>query len=223
MKKLMVYGLSVIFIAGSVASCKKSSKGKMDNEWKASSYNMTSNSTSGGGTSTQTTINSEDGASIKRTVVTTPLGMNPITVVTNGVIDDFSYVISKDGTWSSIYNITYTTTNAPVVTIEKIENTNSGTWDFLGGVGEFKKNERIVFNTLSKNEITTTTTTNNGTPVGSPIISGDVVTYADGEMSMIYTIVESKKKELQLTAKKDKMSVMSGSSDSETSLTLVSK
>lgn len=210
MKKLFVYGLSIALIAGA-ASCKKTSKGKMANEWTVTSYsyNSTSSSSTAGSISTKETTT---GTETSETTVTTT-GSSSETKVKN--ITENLYTINKDGSWTSSSNMNWieidTLINGGgmlVISTDNIssETTISGQWDFLGGVGEFKKNERVTFNATNWNEkrsvANSTTTTINGvtsTSTGNSS-TNSTETFTDGQVSEIYTIVESKKKELQLSA-----------------------
>ena len=199
----MVYGLSVMFIAGSVASCKKSSKGKISNEWTVSAWEQTTTekTTTGGSTDTEVSTVKIDGTTVTVTSSTNGVADDPQT----GTVNALTYTISKDGTWSSVMDVTFKTTfdvggtTFTYTTNQKME--NSGTWDFLNGVSkDFKKNERVVFNTLSAK---TTTNNSSNIPGDSPSTDVDSETFAEGENSMIYVIVESKKKELQLSSEEN--------------------
>lgn len=84
-----------------------------------------------------------------------------------------------------------------ITTITSTE-TDSGTWSFIGKNKEedFKKNERVLFNTMATTRSTTTVNTignssNTSTDTGSS-------TYKLGENVTIYTVVESKPKALEL-------------------------
>lgn len=126
-------------ILGSLAleSCKKgegdpalslrSRKARFAGEWTVSAGK--GSSTSGGNTTTWV----YDGTT-ETTTYPSPLpqGTDKYTI---------SFTIEKDGTWTS----TYTDTDAnpdPVLT-------QSGTWNFTGGVGEAKNKSQVVMHTLS--------------------------------------------------------------------------
>jgi hypothetical protein len=196
MKKLFVYGLGVLFIAGSATSCGKSSKGKMDNNWKVTNWEDTRTETENNGDMTVTKTTS-DGTTIKMETTSTPSGGSPTVTTTNGTVQKLTYTIKKDGTWSQEIDVTFTSTFTGGSVSQQVQNTIEGKWDFLKGVGEFKKNERIVFNTTKETNKSTQTITIGGTP-GNPSVSASTSEYADGENSQIFVILESKGKELKM-------------------------
>lgn len=200
MKKLFVYGLSIALVAGA-ASCKKSSKGKMANEWTISSYESTITSTTtntGSPADTDVQSISSDGATLTITSSSNGTANDPVT----GTVNAFTYTIEKDGTWSSLMDITTTQTidigGTVYTATTNSKEESTGTFDFLNGVSkDFKKNERVVFNTLTSK---TTTVSSSDIPGSSSSTDVDDYTYAEGENSMIYVITESKKKSLILTS-----------------------
>jgi hypothetical protein len=196
MKKLFVYGLGVLFIAGAATSCGKSSKGKMDNSWKVTNWEDTRTETDSDGDISVTKITS-DGTIITMVQTETPNGGTPTSTTTNGTVQKLTYTISKDGTWSQEIDVTFTTTFTGGSASQNIKNTIEGKWDFLKGVGEFKKNERVVFNTTKETNTQSQVITIGGT-AGTPSVSSNTSEYADGENSQIFVIVESKGKELQM-------------------------
>ena len=78
--------------------------------------------------------------------------------------------------------------------------TTTGTWSFLGKdkSADFKRNDRVVFNTLTSASTYTDSYTVTG---GSTYTdnSSDSYSWATGENQATYVITESKKKELTLT------------------------
>lgn len=192
MKKLFVYGLSIALVAGT-ASCKKSSKGKMSNEWNLSAMSQTSSDTDANGDTSTSTMDVADGAI---TMVETDANGDATTLT--GTVTASTWTISKDGTWTRTmdFNITsYTAGGTSFDVNMTMASTDAGTWDFLGGVnGDFKKNERVVFNTTSSSSSQTIEV--GGT--SSTDTSSD--TYAEGENSEVMVIVESKGKELQMSS-----------------------
>ncbi len=219
MKKLFVYGLSIAMVAGA-ASCKKSSKGKMANEWTVSSYvdettttynDGSSSSTKTTGTETSFTTNTSQSAS----------GVT-ISGSTTGTITEYVYTIEKDGSWTSSKKTVVVDDEDPSYTETTTRTeTNEGTWDFLGGVGEFKKNERVVFNTTKASWTESSVYAITGGNSTTTNTSGSD-TYADGENSMVYLIVESKKKELQLSATGENSSSQTNASGTDTDKTTTS-
>jgi hypothetical protein len=213
MKKVILFVAGAALITGSMVSCGKSTKGKMDGEWTIDSYVSNSTNTSGGMTSSDK-VNATGGAI---TITSTSGGT---TTTETGTFSNATYTISKDGTWSSkmtvvfvqtLVGTTFTTTNSDI---------SSGTWDFLSGVGEFKKHERVVFNTLSSSS------TQVNTSGGTSTTSTNSDTYAEGENSLVYLITESKGKSLILTSTAGNTSTSgtsTSSSANSTTLTLSQK
>lgn len=219
MKKVIYSTLSVALLTAGLISCGKSSKGKMVNEWKITSMEESSTNTSASGyvskdvtTYTETTYQN-----------TTTNGSNPSTS-TDGKVITHTMTISKDGTWTmnreTSYQYTTPLTNKAHTVTRVIS--NSGTWSFVGKTkgDEFKKNERVLFNTLS----TSTTVTDKNTTDNQSTTDVYSDTYATGENPLIYTVVESKAKELQLEALGDNSSTQNTSTSkyiSSTKITMV--
>lgn len=209
MKKAFLFVAGAALVTGSMVSCGKSTKGKMDGEWNIDSYVSNSSDTWGGNTDTES-VN----ATGTTVTITSTSGGN--TDTQTGTFSNASYTIAKDGTWSNAMTVSFieniagtdvTTTNTMIA---------SGTWDFLKGIGEFKRNERVVFNTLSSTETQTTAAG------GSSTTDTDTDTYLEGENSDIYVITESKRKSLILTAEQNSTSTgsSSGSYSNTTTITL---
>lgn len=229
MKKLFIVGFSAALIAGGVSSCKKTSKGKMSNEWSVSSVNTESTRVSNSGTKTETTIVLEDGKGTKKTVSTPSTGTASTTEKT-AVVTEMTYTIEKDGTWKSFSDVTWTSTFTNSSSSDATKTTTSGTWSFLSKnkSGEFKANERVVFTTLSETEEIVSSTTVSGSTSSSTTTSSD--SFASGERAMVYTVVESKSKELQLKSESDNESSFTAGGTtnkntevSTTTMTLVQK
>jgi hypothetical protein len=215
MKKIVIYSLSVLLVAGAAISCRKTSKGKVSNEWQLDSYSQSETERNDNGDVTTTTIEADE-STITTTTVNTPNGDPTTTTTQQGTVNDFAYVINKDGTWELTMDVTFTSNDNGVSSSSNEKTVSEGTWNFLGNVEEFKRNERVVFNTTSVQTTTlssftvggqTTTTTTNSTE-----------SYANGEMSDIRLVVESKRKELQLKTESDYSytETQSGSTDTYT-------
>jgi hypothetical protein len=219
MKKVFIFGLSVALVAGSVTSCKKTSKGKLSNDWKTTSWNSTETETDAN-ESTVTTVTSTDGVAITVVSTTTPTGGTAGTPNTiNGVINDMSYTISKDGTFENNQDVTFTSTFTGGSVVSNTVTKTTGTWNFLSSnkTEEFKKNERVVFHILSEKTTDTQTITTGGS-AGTPSVSSSDNTYATGENSDIFTVVESKGKLLTLMSETNskETNTSGGSSSTET-------
>lgn len=196
MKKVLLFVAAAAFLSGSMVSCGKSSKGKMDGEWNVDSMTDTQTYTNGGSTST-------DVMTIDGTTVTQSSTSGGTTTTSTGTVNSATWTIKKDGTWERTLNVTFSGSGYSNTTVM----TSSGNWDFATGVGEFKKNERVIFSTLS--ESTTETTTVGSSSTTSTYSS----TYLDGEQSEIFVITESKSKSLSME-KKGSNTYSSGSSSS---------
>ena len=210
MKRLFILGFSAALIAGGVSSCKKTSKGKMANEWNVTSITSESTEIGSNGNKTVTTTTLADGkitdienyTNSSGTVITTKLG----------TVKEYSYTIEKDGTWKSTTDMTYTSSSSTATTVVN----TSGTWSFLSKnkTGDFKKNERVVFNILKEE------TKNNGSytvsNITTPFSNSESNAYAEGENADIFLVVESKKKELTLSKTYDETEITTNSSGSYT-------
>ncbi len=191
MKRTLFYALSVAFLTAGLVSCGKTTKGKMVNEWKVTSQTETSTSVQSNGDKQEETRTYSENA-VTRTTVYTPSIGPVMTTSQTGIVNSNDLKIDKDGTWTWTQTILYGSGNSTTLSTDE----QSGTWSFIGKTkgDEFKKNERILFNILSiKN---TTVQTSNG----SASTSTSTDTYLTGETSMIFTVKESKKDELQMEA-----------------------
>lgn len=189
MKKIAYYTLSVVFLSAAVSSCAKSSKGKMANEWKVTSFQQTETDTDSDGDKTVTTTTMTEN-SATMTTESTPNGGTTTTTSQTATVNMYEMNIEKDGTWTSTRDVTFNGTGFS----QKSTLTANGTWSFVGKTkgDDFKKNERVMFNTLSETDQTVTTIGSSSTTNSS------TNTYMTGENVMVYTIKESKKKELKL-------------------------
>lgn len=187
MKKALFFVAAAALTTGTLVSCGKTSKGKLDGEWTVDNYESVTTNTSGSNTMTETTKASGSVYS-----ETTTFGNS--TDTETGVLNSHTWSMKKDGTWERKISYTFTETVGSTTHVEKIETTESGNWDFLNGVGEFKKNERIVFNTMKSVKVTTNTIGSNTTT------TTNTDTFLDGETSAIFVVTESSKKALSLEA-----------------------
>ena len=215
MKKLILSTLSVVVIAAAISSCGKSSKGKMSNDWKIESYDRTSTEVDSDGDKTVTT-EVYNGSSITQTVSSTTNGFTT-TQTQTATMTDPTFKIEKDGTWSTSKTMVFVqdTPNPGIKNTTTSTLTESGTWSFVGKNKDedFKKNERVLFNTLNSSQTSSTTTT--GSSIATSYSSSD--TYKTGELVQIYTVAESKKKALELTSEEANSSTY-GSNTSSNSM-----
>jgi hypothetical protein len=206
MKRVFILGLSAAFLAGGVSSCAKTTKGKMSNEWTISAYDNQSNSTDSDGDVTKgsTVLN---GTSLVTTNTNSPNGGTVSTSESTEAVNAWTYTIDKDGTWSSFKDVTstgidssYNFLTAEYETYTITSNTKrdvSGVWNFIGKskTEDFKRNERVMFNTLTYSTVYVSTIGTN-----APTTTSYSGTELAGVDVMTYTVVESKGKELQLTS-----------------------
>ncbi|MNK18895.1 hypothetical protein D3C87_371110 [compost metagenome] len=181
MKKILIYSLSIALTAIGVASCAKSNKRKMANEWQVTSFEQTRTGIASNYEDIEKTVMNENNFTRelihKQNDSIEVIHSNPGTV-NNHVLD-----IKKDGTWTWVRDLSYDGVNTTIIE-------QSGTWSFVGKTksGDFKKNERVLFNVLLKE---TTVIYQTGEEFSEE-------TYLTGENVLIYTVTESKRKELSL-------------------------
>ncbi len=178
MKKTITILASILISGLGFYGCKKGAndptlsfhtrKGRITGEWKISSGTHTQSSGSSVSTETWT----------ENSVTTTSAGGSSV-----GTNARYILTIVKDGTWKLDQSVTYSmgTTSAIYSTAA------SGTWNWIGGVGDAKKKSSIVLRTLQQ------TDTNGGT--------ASVSTYTgDSAPTEVFYIDELKNKELKITA-----------------------
>lgn len=189
MRKTAVCILSLAVLTAAMTGCAKSTKGKVSNEWKVVSYEETYNSTDNTGNVNTTRVNMTETAFTHEHTTTSNGGS--ANFLSGGSVDMHELEIRKDGTWSWTRDITYVYETST----SKNTQVETGTWSFIGRSKEddFKKNERILFNVLT-NSVATNFVSGQVTNASPPINE----TYLTGENVRIYTITESKRKELQL-------------------------
>lgn len=189
MRQITSCVLSLAFLMAGVASCAKTTKGKVTNEWNVTSFEQTDDYTSNQESLSNAKLSmSETSFTQESTTVT-----NGITTTyhSSGSVNAHVLEIKKDGTWNWTQDITYIYPNntSNRLTVE------TGTWSFVGKTkgDDFKKNERILFNVLTKRVSTDYVS-------GQTVVTSDSTneTFETGENVRIYTITESKRKELQL-------------------------
>jgi hypothetical protein len=188
MKRISYYSLSITFLAVGLASCGKTTTGKMTNEWRVTSYQEKTELVNTSGDMAMSTVSS-NGSDVSNEETNDPSTGPSTTQFQAGTVNAFEYTIKKDGTWSMIKDFTYEYPNGT----DNRKQVKSGTWSFIGKTkgDDFKKNERILFNVLSETE--TVIQTSNQVVVINQVSSN---TYLTGENILIYTISESKKDQL---------------------------
>lgn len=189
MKKVLVCALSAIVLTAGVSSCGKTTKGKISEDWNFTSLVGNSSSTSGG-----TTNSSSYSTTISGSTITSTETSGGTTDTENGTVAKYVMSIKKDGTYEISSDVTWIDGSYSQQEIS----TEKGTWSFVGKnkTDEFKKNERVIFNTTSENSTTTTKNNVGGSVVTNTTSGSD--TYLVGQNSIIYTVVESTGKKLVL-------------------------
>ncbi len=209
MKKSIICGLSLAILVIGLSSCGKTTKGKITNDWTIVSSEEV-----------QTTHSGQTGQEVYSKATMTEnsvsnyssytLGGVENTSSNTGVVKANTISIKKDGTWNWTQELSYDENVGGGNTQNLTNKTNQGgTWSFVGKTkgDDFKKNERVIFNVLTKS--TSTVQTMNQSVVTE---NSESFTYLAGENTMIFTVKESKNKELQLEKELDRENSSSGSS-----------
>jgi len=199
MKKTLILLFVAALGAGTMSSCKKSNKGKLSGEWKIASFDMTSSNTSGDPAVTTTDVTtSTDGAAVTQVSSSTATGST--TTTTNGTIATATWTIEKDGTWTMVMDMTWSGSETGYTWSSQSVETTTGTWAFVGKnkTEDLKRNERVIFNTLTSASSSTDTFTPTG-GTASTSTSSDSNSWLTGENQATYLITESKKKSLIMT------------------------
>ncbi|MGV3612534.1 MAG: hypothetical protein ACO1N0_16365 [Fluviicola sp.] len=205
MKIRVHYGFMALLVIV-LASCSKSNTNKIANNWSVVSSEEE-----------QTSINEDGDKDYTRTSYTettisthsesTPFGEPTTFQESSGKVSANFLNIKKDGTW--IWNLEYTFEGIQggMQVYTNIKTIESGTWNFTGKTkgDDFKKNERIAFNILKKS-----TSVFQYQDQVLAYSNGNEASYLTGENMLIYTIVKSKKNELQLEQEKNNQSTMNG-------------
>ena len=198
MKVRAHYGF-IAFLVFGLASCGKSNTAKIANNWGVVSSEQE-----------HTYIDNEGGeyyskVSFTETTISIfseqkPAGGPTTTSQSLGNVSENILNIKKDGTWTWNQEWSYNNEQGGMLVYSNLKTVQSGTWNFAAKTkgDDFKKNERIVFNILSKT--TTSSQIQNQELVNN---NTSTTTFLAGENMLIYTITKSKNKELQLEFEKD--------------------
>ena len=189
MQKNVSYALSLALLVVGMASCAKSTKGKVTNEWKVVSYSENDSFSNAGGQS-GATITTMTETTYTQDFTSSNGGMTSSNS-SSGTVNAHELILKKDGTWSLIEDLTNNQGNGSSRNVTE----QTGTWAFVGKTkgDDFKKNERLLFNILTKKRTSAYTVTQ---IVVNQFSEND--TYLTGENVLIYTIKESGKKEMEL-------------------------
>jgi hypothetical protein len=176
-----------------ISSCSKVTKSEVVNYWNVESYEMVQTENIPGGTNTA--IMNIVGSKYNYIEDF----FDKADTIEDGKVQYFLFTIKKDGTWVIEKDLIYTKSFA--LSTRRWVERESGTWSFLKKTkgDSFKKNERIIFNTLKK------TYTKGYAGVGFGPDNTNL-TYLTGENSTIYTITEATNKKLKLELHKSNSS-----------------
>ncbi|WP_343636190.1 hypothetical protein [Fluviicola sp.] len=218
MKKILIYTLSLALTVVGMTACAKSTKGKVTNTWKVTSMENVETSINSNGDKHVSTLSMNESSASEKDDYYPASGVTTSTTRT-GTMNTNEMVIKKDGTWTWTTSVTYTGDNGNSTETEMVE--QSGTWSFLAkSKGDnFKKNERILFNVLAAklHEVDM----ENGVVTDED--TSDLV-YSTGKNTMIYTVKESKKGELELESEAQNVTTQNSTSNSNSiSSTIVMK
>lgn len=212
MRKFFLGVCSIALVAGTMTSCGKTTKGKLSEEWNVAKIeNKSTNISSSGNTTTNSSVITIDGTNLTR-VTTNSNG----TTTTTGTVSKYAYIINKDGTFEIAIDVTYVTSGTGYTETTKQVRTTTGTWSFVdkNKTDEFKKNERVIFNTLSVAETNTSTLAYSGTTTSTTTSNSNSSSYIVGENSSIYTVEESTGKTLVLVREHSSSSTGSNGTNS---------
>lgn len=206
MKKNTFLGLSLAIMTMGMASCGKSTTGKIANNWTvvSSEQDQTAVHQNGDQDYTHTSFTE---TTISTRSEHTPSGQATMILESSGKVTANTLNIKKDGTWIWNQEWYYEGEQGGMLLHTDVKTIQSGTWNFVGKTkgDDFKKNERITFNVLEKSNAVFQT--QDQVMITS---NGSEVTYAPGENMMIYTIVKSSNKELELKLEQNYQSTVNG-------------
>lgn len=202
MKKSIQHTLGLLVATFFIAACGKTTNKKISHDWKVDTFTFSNTVSFADGSST---VTEETGTSTSFKRTTTHSNSDTTTTnVLEGTIVDYTIAIRKDGTWEASYNstydINYNFSGVEVVRTADSTNNSSGTWSFVGTnkTDEFKKNERIVFNTINTSWASKITLKYpNSTDSKTNSESNE---YKVGENTKTWTVSKSDKENLTLTA-----------------------
>ncbi len=190
--------LAALFLTVVLASCGKSTKGKMANDWKIVSMTTETTFTNDDDDQYESTVTANETRMTTKSVTTTADGSVTSSTI-EATINKNEFTIEKDGAWKWIQDLSYNTDTGEVRTV----NERSGVWSFIGKNkgDEFKKNERVLFNVLKTDY--SMIHKNQGSIIDEYHANYE---YLTGSVTLIYTVKESKKDELQLEMESDRTS-----------------
>jgi hypothetical protein len=183
--KNSIYAFYTLLIL-STLSCGKTTKGKLDNEWKVVEYEMKEDQIYNIGDLYGTSVHMTETDYTYSQYYTNPQDGQQYIESANSTVKFHDMTIDRNGTWSRKFHVLH------AKEVEMIFE-ESGTWSFVkkNKKEDFKRKERVLFNILSES----TTTIN---PAFDPKSHTETVTYLTGQKVQVFTVVESKKDELTM-------------------------
>ncbi len=205
MKARAHYGFIALLIFG-LASCGKSNTAKIANNWSVVSSEQEQTYVSNNGWENYSKVSFTE-TTISIFSEQTPMGGPTTTSESLGKVTTNALDIKKDGTWTWNQEWYFEGNQSGMWVHSTLKTTQSGTWNFAAKTkgDDFKKNERIVFNVLS--QIRTSSQTQDQVLASN---NSSTTTFLTGENMMIYTIVKSKSKELELKLENGNQTVTNG-------------
>lgn len=198
MKRILILGFSAVLLTGGISSCKKTSKGKLSNEWTVSKMTEEFSDVDEDGDSSSESVSITD--KIGTSTSTDIISGVTTTTTKSGAVNEYSYTINKDGSFTIVEDIAWTQAFTGGSTTKSTKTTTTGTWTFLGKnkSEEFKKNEFVAFYAQTSESNTTNSTTIGGTTTSTS--NSNSSKSSGNEYVKLYKVIESKKKELQLSS-----------------------
>lgn len=190
---LKIFTISILAL--NLYSCGKTTAGKVTNFWNIDSFS-TSQTISYSDISGSFTQISKTSGDDKNYTSFDGTGGGQI-----GTIQIHTLNIKNDGTWELRFEYKTESNQYSSNITDKTILRQTGTWAFLDkdNTKEFKKNERIMLNTLKEELTTIETSIYNG--ISNPSQTNSISnTYLTGEKVTIYTIKESTTKKLSLSS-----------------------
>jgi hypothetical protein len=161
-----------------ISACAKTTKGKLANDWKVTSFEQVDEEVENG------EVNSIDRISFNGASVSQQIGNSNF----SGSVSTHDMTIRKDGTWE--LTRVYTLDDSPAI---QVDHTELGTWNFKKSSksDQFDKNEFVYFHTLTEKE-----TRKEQIPSGS--VETSERNYLIGQKTLPFRIVESERDELKM-------------------------
>ncbi len=196
--KTIALKIPVFILAGMMmVGCKKAKTKEVSQKWTVFDYNEFEEFQNNNGTYyAHESIFSE--YTFKINYISEPGGA--ASTAYEGIVNLHTLTFLADGTWKLDLEFEFEEENGMGSIDEfEIKTTQSGSWNFLDGHGDFRKNERIVLNTLFTRSETLATQFDFDIWDMTTTLQTDTVTYLDGELNEVYVIDDVTDKAMILT------------------------